>query len=233
MTFSERIWPKVEPLWATYLDHPFVKGLGDDSLDPKKFQHWLIQDYNYLIEYARLFAIGAAKAPNLKIMQTFTDLLYGVLFDEMDGHREYAKEYGLSLENIENTENAEVTTAYTSYMLNVSQAGNVENVMAAILTCVWSYYYIGHELAKKEDATSQPHYGSWIETYSNDDYKELVDQSITLMDELAAGKPERELEQLEDIVITTSRYEYLFWDMAWNQENWRTPDSFSHSSTSY
>ena len=55
--FTERIWKRVEPIWSSYLEHPFVKGLGDGTLDEEKFKHWLKQDYVYLIEYAKLMAI--------------------------------------------------------------------------------------------------------------------------------------------------------------------------------
>ncbi len=55
--FTDRLWKRVEPIWNSYLEHPFVKGLGDGTLEQEKFKHWLKQDYVYLIDYARLFAI--------------------------------------------------------------------------------------------------------------------------------------------------------------------------------
>lgn len=61
--FTDRLYERVEPIWASYMEHPFIKGLEDGSLDEEKFKHWLKQDYIYLIEYARLFAIGQPKQP--------------------------------------------------------------------------------------------------------------------------------------------------------------------------
>ena len=57
---SDRLFKTVEPIWNSYLEHPFVKGISDGSLDPEKFKHYLKQDYVYLIEYCKIFAIGAA-----------------------------------------------------------------------------------------------------------------------------------------------------------------------------
>ena len=37
MQFTERIWPKIQPLWDSYMTHPFVQGLGDGSLPLEKF----------------------------------------------------------------------------------------------------------------------------------------------------------------------------------------------------
>ena len=94
--FTERLWLSVEDIWESYLDHPFVKGLGDGSLEVDKFQHWLKQDYVYLVEYARLMAIGAEKSPNLETMNLFTNILHGTLFGEMELHRAFSKRFGIS-----------------------------------------------------------------------------------------------------------------------------------------
>lgn len=121
--FTDRIWPKLKAIWDSYLDHPFVKKMGDGSLDKDKFQHWLKQDYVYLVEYAKLFALGCAKAPNLSVMKDYAEGLYGVLFNEMDLHKSYAKSFGISEDELLETKPSAVNTAYTSYMLNVAQAG--------------------------------------------------------------------------------------------------------------
>ncbi|HLQ97137.1 MAG TPA: thiaminase II, partial [Candidatus Dormibacteraeota bacterium] len=44
--------------------------------------------------------------------------------------------------------------------------------------------------------------------------------SIHLLDDIAAGKPERELRELEEIIVKTSNFEYMFWDMAENKSMW-------------
>ncbi|GAA3330289.1 hypothetical protein GCM10020331_082230 [Ectobacillus funiculus] len=42
--------------------HPFVKGIGNGELELDKFQFYIIQDYLYLIEYAKVYALGVVKA---------------------------------------------------------------------------------------------------------------------------------------------------------------------------
>src|SRR5699024_10186187 len=74
--FTDRIWDRVEPLWNNYLEHPFVRGLGEGWLEKEKFRHWLKQDDVYLIDYSRLFALGSAKAHNLGTMNEFSKLLH-------------------------------------------------------------------------------------------------------------------------------------------------------------
>ncbi|POF46265.1 thiaminase II, partial [Staphylococcus pseudintermedius] len=100
MKFTERLWQRVQPIWDSYLEHPFVKGIGDGTLDKEKFKHWMKQDYIYLIDYARLFAIGATKATDLEMMTTFGNLVSGTLNTEMQLHRQYAAQFGICLLHI-------------------------------------------------------------------------------------------------------------------------------------
>lgn len=221
--FTERIWKRVEPIWSSYLEHPFVKGLGDGTLSNEKFQHWLKQDYVYLIEYAKLMAIGSAKSRDLSTMSTFANLLHGTLFMEMDLHRKFAASFGISSNELEATDSAATNTAYTSYMLNHAQRGGAEHVVACLLACAWSYNFIGKSLAEKGGLSQSNPYHAWVETYSGEEFTDLTNDAIRLMDELTEGKPEAELAELEEIIVKTSYYEYMFWDMCENLETWNIP----------
>ncbi|QLK86715.1 thiaminase II [Staphylococcus sp. 17KM0847] len=223
-TFSERLYERVEPIWKHYLEHPFVKGIGTGDLDKEKFKHWLKQDYVYLIDYTRLFALGVTKATDLETMTTFGKLVYETLNTEMSLHRQYAAQFGISEESLTQTKPASTTTSYTSYMLDVAQRGGVENVIAAVLTCTWSYNYIGRALNELEGAAEHPFYGEWIQMYSSDEFTDLTEQTIKIMDRVAEGKTEEELQVLEDIVVRTSYYEHMFWDMAERLEMWPLPE---------
>lgn len=218
--FSERVFKTVEPIWNSYLEHPFVKSIGDGTLDQDKFRHYMRQDYVYLVEYSRIFAIGAAKANDLNTMTQFANLLHGTMNYEMDLHRKYAAKFGITNEELEATEPGATMTAYTSYMLNKAQLGGVENATAAVLACAWSYNFIGKELAKISGAKDHEFYGNWVRMYASPEFTKIADDCIALIDRLTENKPESELKELEDIVVKTSYFEYMFWDMAENKEMW-------------
>ncbi|AQS54705.1 thiaminase II [Novibacillus thermophilus] len=220
--FTDRLWKKVRPIWKAYVEHPFVRGIGEGWLEREKFKHFMKQDYVYLIEYSRVFALGSAKAHDLQTMTTFANLLHETLNFEMELHRQYAKKFNISPEELEATEPSATTIAYTSYMLNVSQKGGIENVIAAVLTCAWSYNYVGQALAQWRGALEHEFYGNWVQTYSSEAFTQLANDCKDLMNEVADGKPEHELATLEDIVVNTSRFEYMFWDMAENITMWPT-----------
>src|SRR5699024_3790733 len=218
--FTDQVFKRVEPLWEAYLDHPFVKGIGDGTLDKEKFKHYLKQDYIYLIEYSRIFAIGASKSKDLKSMTMFADLLHGTMNYEMDLHREYADQFGISNQELEATIPSATMTAYTSYMLNKDQLGGVENATAAVLTCAWSYNYIGKKLAKLPGAVDHEFYGNWVKMYSSEEFTKIANDCKDLLNELTAEKSVDELKELEEIVVQTSNFEYMFWETAENISDW-------------
>ena len=222
--FSDRLFKTAAPVWNACLTHPFVQGIANGTLDPDKFRHYMKQDYVYLVEYCKIFAIGAAKSPDLETMGLFASLLHGTLHIEMDLHRAYAAEFGISNAELEQTQASAAMTGYTSYMLNMAQAGGVENAAAAVLACAWSYNHIGQQLAARHPASLQhPLYGKWVQMYSSPEFTALAERCIALVNRLAAGKPEHELQALEDIVVKTSYFEYMFWDMADNLDMWPVP----------
>lgn len=220
MTFTDRLFKAVEPVWNSYLEHPFVKGIGEGTVDKEKFIHYMKQDYIYLIEYSRVFAIGSSKANDLKTMTIFANLLHGTMNFEMDLHREYAERFGISNQELEETDPSATMTAYTNYMISQSQLGGVENAIAAVLACAWSYNWIGKELAKWPGAVEHELYGNWVKMYSSDGFTEIAEDCKALINDIAEGKPESELKKLEEIFINTSYFEYMFWDMAENISAW-------------
>lgn len=220
MKFTDRLYNNIQPDWKKNHTHPFVTGMGDGTLDKEKFRFYMIQDYLYLIEYAKLFAIGAVKANNLETMGKFAALLNSTLNEEMSLHRSYAAKFDISHEELENAEPSPITLAYTHYMLHQAQNGSLANLVAALLPCMWSYWEIGRELSKIPGASSHEFYGEWITMYSSDEFGSLASWCIDLLNELTEGKPETELQELEQIFLNTTRFEYMFWDMAYNHEMW-------------
>lgn len=220
-SFTSRLYAKAQPIWEKNHNHPFVQEIGKGTLDRDKFIHYMKQDYVYLIEYSKLFAIAAVKATNLETMSKFAEILDSTLNFEMDLHRKFAAEFGITNEELEATKPTPVNMAYTSYMLNAAQSGSLAEVVACLLPCAWDYWEIGKLLRKQYgDRMEQNPYRKWIETYDSETFGEGAKWLIQLMDELAEGKPEWELEILERHFIITSKYEYLFWEMNYYKQDW-------------
>ncbi|MEH7094344.1 thiaminase II [Neobacillus vireti] len=221
MKFSQRLFEKVKDIWEKTHQHPFVVGMGNGDLPVESFIRYMKQDYVFLIDYSKLFALGAVKARDIETMAAFAKLLDETLHVEMDLHRQYAEKFGITHQQLEETKAAPINLAYTRYMLNVAQNGSLEELISALLPCMWSYWEIGKMLAKEyQGASSHYQYGEWVKMYSSDEFGSLAKWLIDLLDQLTIGKPERELAILEEHFLTTSRFEYMFWDMVYQGGEW-------------
>ena len=217
--FSDRLHRLAEPVWEAQHAHPFVRGIGDGTLELEKFMFWVRQDYLFLIDYARLLAVAVARAPDIATMQRFADLVHSTLNVEMELHRSYAAEFGISREEVEAEEKAPTTRGYTDFLLRVAAMGDFPELIAAVLPCMWSFCEIGQRLALGPRPTDD-RYAKWIDMYASAEFAELADWCRELVDQIATDLPEQALRRMEDAFLTSSRYEYLFWEMAWRQERW-------------
>lgn len=219
MSFVASLEPEAERIWDAIHDHPMVRGIGDGSLEEEPFRYWVRQDYVYLIEYNRVFAFGAARAPDLARIERFADLLSETVSTEMDLHRSYAAEFGISESELEDTDPSPTTRAYTDFLVRTAATGGFGELVAALLPCMWGFNETGRRLA---DAGLPDHegYAAWIEMYSGEEFAELAEWCTDLMDEVAADAGEARRERYREAFLTSARYEYRFWDAAWHEEEW-------------
>ena len=69
MRFFERLKAAASAEWRVYTEHPFTNGMADGLLVEAAFRHYLVQDYLFLIEFARAYALAVYKAPKLADMR--------------------------------------------------------------------------------------------------------------------------------------------------------------------
>ncbi len=219
MNLTDRLYESARDIWEGYHQHPFVTGIGDGTLPPEKFRFFMVQDYLYLYEYSRLFALGVVKAKDHDLMRTFSEMTDSTLNGEMKTHQNYMARLNISRQDIASAKMSLVNSSYTNYMLSIGYSGDVLDILVAVLSCAWSYEKIGNRLTRVyPQSTDHPLYGEWVRSYISEDYRRIVRENIDLVN--AYGKdisPER-YAHLEDIFIRCSRYEGQFWEMSWNME---------------
>ena len=220
MGTSDVLRKQADGVWAKIMAHPFVRGLGDGSLPLDRFAFYLRQDYLFLIEYSRVLAIATAKAPDLDGMTRFANLMHATLTVEMDLHRSYCAEFGISQTRLERTRMAPGTSAYSRYLLSVAYEGSIQEIAAALLPCQWGYSEIGLDLARTGDTSGKNRYAGWISTYASEDFRQLAQWLRGYLDTLAKNPPKAQRKRLEETFLTSCRYEYLFWEMGYNKEDW-------------
>jgi thiaminase/transcriptional activator TenA len=221
LSFAEEIEKEARPIRQAILAHPFVTGVGDGTLDVEKFKFYVMQDYAYLIDYSRVLALASARAPDLETMGWFARLLDETLNVEMDLHRSYCAEFGITLQELEATRPAPTTVAYTSFLLKVAHQGSFGELVASLLPCQWGYWEIGDHLARQGEPESAPLYCQWIRMYTAPEFTELAQTIRALADRIGEQSGPAELTAMSHAYLTSLRFEHLFWDMAYNLEDWR------------
>jgi thiaminase/transcriptional activator TenA len=217
--FSGHLHELAEPIWRAQHEHPFVRGISDGTLDVAHFAYWVRQDYLFLKDYARLFGIAAARAPEAEALARFVALAHATLDVELDLHRAYAARFGITATALEAEPASPTTMGYVNFLLRTALPGSYAEIVAALLPCMWGFCEIGQRLAA-QPRPSDARYNEWIEMYSSAEFAELNDWCREQVDRAALGLPASELKRMEDVFVTSSRYEYLFWDAAWRMEGW-------------
>ena len=217
--YTDHLHRLAEPIWQAQHAHPFVRGIGDGTLEPERFAHWVRQDYLFLIEYCRLFGLAAARAPDLETLARFADLLQATARTEMALHRAYARDLGISEAALGAEPMGPTTRAYTDFLLRVAATGEFAELSAALLPCMWGFSEIGQALAAGSKPT-EPRYAKWIEMYADPEFAALADWCRDLVDRLAADASPEQRQRIEDAFVTSSRYEWLFWEASWRLERW-------------
>ena len=201
--------------WKSYAEHPFVEQMGDGTLPKECFQHYLIQDYLFLIHFARAYALAVYKAPTLDLMRGCLEGLKAILDEEMQLHLKLCKEWGLSPVEVENTPEAKATMAYTRYVLEAGQAGDLLDLFTALAPCMIGYAEIGSRLAGLPNGLSDDNpYNVWIAEYSDSGYIQVAENAKSLLDELGeASLTEVRYPRLLELFRQATRLEADFWQM--------------------
>lgn len=215
MKTTERMLNAVCTIWNEYNEHPFVKGIEDGTLDRDKFRYYIKQDYLYLKEYAKVFAIGVAKAKSTETALLFSKYI-SVMNGELDVHSGYMGRFNISLEEIDNAKASIDNLSYTSYMLRVAYEEGEAEILSAILSCAYSYEVIAKKIVKNNpESVNDEFYGAWIKGYSSEEYSKGNKVLLDTLDRLTEDYTESRIAHLTDIFVACSRYELMFWDMAW------------------
>ena len=221
MGFYDWLKGEASAEWRAYVEHPFTTAMADGSLPQPAFRHYLVQDYLFLIEFARAYALAVYKAPLLSDMREAAAALSAILDVEMNLHVKLCAGWGLSHDDLERAPPAPEMLAYTRYVLDTGMRGDLLGLKVALAPCVIGYAEIGTRLAAAVSGTTNP-YRVWIDEYAGDAYQEVARKACRDLDRLADryGTPARKAELLQTFREAT-RLEADFWEMGWRRGSCR------------
>jgi len=218
MAFTDGLWSAIETIYGAIVRHPFVTGLTDGSLPRESFRFYAVQDALYLREFARGLSIAAARAPRDEWIIMFNEHSAEALRVERALHEGFFKEFGLTAGEVAATALAPTNAAYTSYLLAVAYGRPFHEAVAALLPCYWIYWEVGKRLERA--GSGDPLYARWIGTYASDAFGDVVRGVLAATNAMADALDPEAHEAMRRHFVTTSRYEWMFWDMGHRQEQW-------------
>jgi thiaminase/transcriptional activator TenA len=209
---SQRLFALGRSNLERQLAHPTVRGIANGDLDHTRFRSWLVQDYLFLLDYVRLFALAAARAADTDTLGRLVDLAHSTFHEELSLHRAYAAEFGLAQTDLDQAQKSPECAAYTDFLLRTAATAEFAEVLAALLPCMWGYSELGRTMAAAGLPT-EPRYRRWIQTYADPGFADLAAWCATLLDRAAEDLPAARLGACERAFLTSLRHELAFWDV--------------------
>ena len=216
--FTGELWRSIEDIYAEILAHPFLTGLTDGTLAKECFRFYVLQDAVYLRDYARALSLAGVRSPDESALVMFNEHSAGAIIVERSLHEGFLKDLGIAREEADQTSPSPTTLAYTSFLLRTATLGDYPEVLGAVLPCYWIYWEVGKALLDR--GSPNPRYQKWIDTYGGEEFGALVEAVLDLTDKVCEDLNPAQKARVTRAFVTTSRYEWMFWDAAWRLEGW-------------
>ena len=213
MDFFDRLKVAAHDEWQSYVDHAFVRGMGDGTLPIEAFKAYLVQDYLFLIQFSRAYALAAYKSRTLAEINSAQQSMAAIL-NEMQLHLRLCERWGLTAADVEATEEHVSNVAYTRYVMDCGLQGDLLDLKVALAPCVIGYAEIGTALAPADPTALDNHpYKDWIGEYAGEGYQDFAVSARAELDRMATGITEERFRSVAKIFAMASKLEANFWQM--------------------
>lgn len=211
--------PKVKPHWDSYVNHDFVRKVADGSLEPKKFQFFIEQDYLYLVNYARISCIAGSKSPCLEDLEKELVIVECVRNGLCQHERRLREEFGIKdPDYLQKIQRGPALRAYCRYFNDVSRRGNWQELVIALNPCLMGYVHALTKIKDEVTAAEGSVYREWCETYSSSWCHEAMLEGEKLLNHILETYPPEKLDTLVTIYAEVCELEANFWTAALEYE---------------
>lgn len=201
--------------WRRYIEHDFVRQLGAGTLEQDAFRHYLKQDYLFLIHFARAYALAAYKSRSLADLRQAHEGLKAIVDLELGLHVSYCREWGIAEEQLAKLPEARATMAYTRYVLDTGNRGDLLDLHVALAPCLVGYAEIADWLNTQGSTVrgdANP-YEAWIAMYESEEFQAARRAEEDWLDARLAEVTPRRFEELCTVFGDATRLEIDFWQM--------------------
>jgi len=221
MTFTADAWTRTASLRAEIEQLAFLTELGEGTLAPAAFRHYLEQDALYLAGYAKALALLAARAPDAAAGSFWALSAHTTGVVEAQLHRDLLGGELLAAAGPATGELTHSPTclAYVSYLVACAATESYAVATAAVLPCFWVYADTGARLAATARSAVGHPYARWVAAYDDPGFQQATRRARELVDDAAAAAP-AEMPAMHRAFTLATRYELEFWRSAHVQESW-------------
>lgn len=201
--------------WRAYIEHDFVRQLGDGTLEQDAFRHYLKQDYLFLIHFGRAYALAVYKSRTLADMRQAHDGLKAIIDLELGLHVNYCREWGISEAELAALPEARATMAYTRYVLDTGNRGDLLDMHVALAPCLVGYAVVADWLNSRADTVrgeANP-YEAWIAMYESNEFQAARRAEEEWLNARLADVTPARFEELVTVFRDATRLEIDFWQM--------------------
>ena len=222
MSLTRELRDKHADLWRKMVFHPFIEEMGDGTLSHARARRYFLQDYVFVNDLVAMIAHGTAKAPSVEAASHLYAFLSVILSPESADENDFFMRafdiLGASEEDYSSATASPVTRAFGDFLVRTGLGGSFEEVVAVCYVTEGTYLDWGTRFLNEGKNPSNPIYKEWIELHGPDYLGNFVSWCESVVDNADDGGERRA--RIERVFHTALRYEYLFWEAAYNGDEW-------------
>jgi thiaminase (transcriptional activator TenA) len=206
--------------WQKILNHKFVIELSKDVLPMNKFLFYLTQDHYFLQEFTKLVLSAKQKTTDIQMKEWLESLYANTVDFEMKMQRQMLDKLSsisIDMDIKQNDYPCKTTLNYISYLVDISSKGTFGEIVSALAPCPWTYLEIAQLLSKFP--IENEIYRNWIQFYSSTESCRQVEEIKQILNLLGKNKNKKSKDIMKEHFASACKYEYLFWEMAYNLGN--------------
>lgn len=205
--------------WRAYIEHDFVRQLAAGTLPEEAFRHYLKQDYLFLIHFGRAYALATYKSRDITELRHSLDGLKTIIDVELGLHIDYCREWGISEADLAGLPEARATMAYTRYVLDTGNRGDLLDMHVALAPCLVGYGVISRWQAEQPFTVrgdANP-FEKWLQMYESEAFQAAMRDEIAWLDARLADVTPARFAELTQVFRDATRLEIDFWQMGLDQ----------------
>lgn len=204
--WTAALWAAGGETWHQILDLPFVRALGDGTLDEDLFAFYLDQDALYLRDYSRALATLSARADTAEAQVHWAAGAHEAIAAESQLHE------GWLANRARLGGPSPITMGYTNFLRATAAGDDYVVGAAAILPCYWLYEEVGAVLSSQNHADHP--YAEWLSMYGGEEFAADVARSLAEVERAFEAASPAQRVRAARAYLSACVYEREFFDQA-------------------